>query len=125
MKWLKNNSAQLIIRGVSIFYLIIISISMIYVLLGRINELVSFTIPNWYSIYVYASFVIYFIGFLGIFLLMRRALVFMTCLTIISHAIFIAIGMGSLTAIITDIIVFSILWYCYTSSPHYIEKAGV
>lgn len=109
---MKSNRNWIVIIISSIYLLILIS-TLYYTFTGNLSKVVGKELPEWYSYFIYITAIIYFVGFVFILKMKKWALIILSTITIILYLSTYFIGIFSIYSLITDIIVFSILWTQY------------
>lgn len=94
----------------SSIYLLIILSSLYVAIFGDLSALVGKELPAWYDLFIYATAVIYFIGFVFILKMKKAALISLTVITAVLHIFSFIINTYSLMSLTMDIIIFGLLW---------------
>ena len=94
------------------YFLIIIS-TLYYAFTGNLSKVVGKELPQWYTYYIYITAVIYIIGFVYLLMMKKWALISLSIITLLLYLSTFFIGIFSMYSLITDIIIFSILWTQY------------
>ena len=102
----------IIIISSCVYFLIIIS-TLYYTFTGNLSKVVGKELPQWYSYYIYITAVIYIAGFVYILMMKKWALISLSIITLLLYLSTFFIGIFSMYSLITDIIIFSILWTQY------------
>ena len=97
----------------SIIYFLIIITTLFYTFTGSLSEVVGQELPQWYGYYIYITSVIYIVGFIFILKMKRWVLIILSSITLILYLSTYFIGIFSMQSLITDIIIFGILWTQY------------
>ena len=106
---MKKNRNLIVLIVSAIYFLIIIS-TLFYEFTGTLSKVVGKELPSWYSYYIYITSIIYFVGFILIIKMRKSALIGLTILTILLYLLTYFVGVFSIYSLITDLIIFSILW---------------
>ena len=109
---MKNDKNWIIIITSCVYFLIIIS-TLYYTLTGSVSKVAGKELPLWYSYYIYITAIVYTAGFIFILKMKRWALIILSALTVLLYISTYFIGVFNVYSLITDIIVFSILWTQY------------
>jgi hypothetical protein len=109
---MKKDKNWIIIVTICIYFLIIL-ITLLYTFTGNLSKALGKEIPQWYPYYIYITAIIYIIGFVFVLKMKRRALIALTAITIILYFSTYFVGIFNMYSLITDIIIFCILWSQY------------
>ena len=109
---MKKDKNWVIIITSCVYFLIIIS-TLFYTFTGNLSKLVGKELPQWYSYYIYVTAIIYIVGFIFILKMKRWALIILSSITLLLYLSTYFIGVFSVYSLITDIIIFGILWTQY------------
>jgi hypothetical protein len=93
----------------SIYFLIILS-TLYVAIFGDLSAVVGKELPPWYDFFIYATAVIYFVGFIFILRMKRAALISLTAITVVLHIFSFVINTYSLVSLTMDVIIFGLLW---------------
>lgn len=104
-----KNKNWLVIILSSIYFLIILS-TLYVAFFGDLTAMVGKELPPWYDFFIYATSVIYFIGFVFILRMKKAALISLTAITVVLHAFSFIVGLSNLVSLTTDVIIFGLLW---------------
>ena len=109
---MKKDKNWIIILTSCVYFLIIIS-TLFYTFTGNLSKVVGRELPRWYAYYMYITAVIYIAGFIFILKMKRWALVVLSAITVLLYLSTYFIGVFNIYSLITDIIIFGILWTQY------------
>ena len=87
--------------------------TLFYTFTGDLSKLVGKELPQWYDYYIYITSIIYIIGFSFILRMKKSALLILTFITLTLYLSTFFVGVFSMYSLITDIIIFGILWTQY------------
>ena len=93
----------------SIYFLLIFS-TLYYAIFGDLSILIGKELPSWYNYFIFTTFIIYFVGFIYILKMKKLALISLSAITVTLYIFSIAINVFSFVTLITDIIIFGLLW---------------
>ena len=109
---MKKDKNWIIIITSCIYFFIIIS-TVFYTFTGNLSKVIGKELPQWYTYYIYITAIIYIIGFIFILRMKKWALIILSFITLLLYSSTYFIGVFTIYSLITDIIIFSILWTQY------------